>query len=224
MVKRFLDWIVRVKKTSFSILKNRFKIFTENYYSYETIPLKVYFEVSRGNYVLLQLKGRQNIEKLNQVWEEIVKKNAKANESFQYDNFFAVYKSHGNLIQEYTTVKAILMKLAFKVDKIDIEYLKKKGYAINTTTSQKYLDSLLAAIKKSDNLVTRAVMKANELKSFKGKLDESLQTFDSVMADLTSSLGFEVKDEISLARYNELKKNIRKRNEAKLKATKVNSK
>ena len=176
---------------------------------------------SSGHYERLQLTGDIDIEKCVEKWEEIVSANSEANNSFEYANYVEKYRSYSLLLNEYITVKAMLTKLAFAIDKDLIEWLSKKGYKIVTNEgNDRYEESLMNAIRRSDNLVTKTMMKANELRALQNKQNNKIGGFESVIADLIFSLGFEVKDDITLARYNELKKLIKRKHEAAVNARK----
>lgn len=167
------------------------------------------------------MAGKVDIEKCVDAWELIVDKNSKANNSFDYINYIEKYRSYSLLLNEYITVKAMLTKLAFSIDVDIIAWLNKKGYKISITEgNSKYEECLVNAIRKSDNLVTKTVMKANELRALQDKRGNTNGSFESVIADLIFSLGFEVKDDITLARYNELKKLIKRKHEAQINSRK----
>jgi len=57
-------------------------------------------------------------------------------------------------------------------------------------------------------------MLQSEVANFKGESENAI-TFEELMATLCVQLGFTVPDDITLARYNEYKKIIKKRSEPK---------
>jgi hypothetical protein len=193
-----------------------FKPTTTSFYHYDNIPLRLYFEVAESSdYERLQLSGEYDAEKALDVWEDIVKRNSEENGSHQYYAYINSHKGLNKLLNDYTMTKAMLIKLAFVVDKKLIERLNKMGYRISTKNSQEYEDSLVAAIRKSDNMVTKITMRQNELNTlFKAQEgNKSKRSFEQVIADLTVGLGFIVNEDITLARYNEYRKIIQKKHE-----------
>lgn len=173
-------------------------------YTYETIPLKVYIEIA--NTKNLSLIGEGNV---TEVWEEIVRKNSEANQDTTYENYVYNYKQYNRFYREYLILKAAIVVLIAKVDKDLIEYLGKMGHTIDTSSEERYDESLIALGKKADNLTSKIKTKANEIVM----MDEEKkgQGFEEVMAVLCSSMGFHVPDDITLARYNEYKKILKAR-------------
>lgn len=156
-----------------------------------------------------------DVEKCADKWEEIVVANARANNTFEYDNYLDKHKTYALLIHEYVTVKAMLTKLTFSVDMDAINWLNKRGYKIviskGPDRNKLYEDSLMAAIRKSDNLVTKTTMKANELKQFQTHHGQ-IESFEQIMANIIFHSKMNLPDDITLARYNAIKKLINQQN------------
>lgn len=174
-----------------------------------------------GNYLLVGKTKLAVRERCLEVWEEIVQRNAEVSGNYTYMNHFRALKEYYRLINEHALVKAVLQKYSFSKnifkrgvgpvtqrDKELVAMLAKKGYPLNFKDDEKFADSLLAAMRKSQNLLTKITMKRNELNGFLEAKGQQ-QSFEEVMADLISALQFNVDDNITLARYNEYKKFIK---------------
>ncbi len=194
-----------------------------SFLSYETITLKLYYDIiEKNNVEALQLSGRTNIERCTEEWERIVAKNAKENNNREYEIFLTANKEYAAFAGEHVIVHAMLIKLAYIVDKDAIAYLKKKGYKIVMTKGDDaYAQSLIDAQAKAKGIVTKLRMKRNEIASF-NKEDgpkRPVGNFQTAMANLIANLKTDVRDDITLARYNEYIK-ILKQREAALKKNK----
>jgi hypothetical protein len=174
------------------------------YWQYETIPLKLYLEIaSSGDLSKLVLSGNVNAE---EAWEEIVRKNQQAVGSNRYDNYFEKSQSYALMVNEYIFVRSALIYLSVKPDKEVAGLLAEKGYKIDP---KNYIESLNKAFRKSENLITKAISKQNELHVEQEQRGES--SFEEIMANLVVGLGFHVNDDITLSRYNEYRKIIKKK-------------
>src|SRR5689334_15882053 len=126
-------------------------------YSYDSIPFKVYIAIAGGASLLgLVVKGKVTNEQLTDSWEQIVKRNSSHNGSHQYGAYFQLLQAYELLINEYQMIKAMLTKLSLTVDRPTIAELKRKHYIIDASkTSEVYEQTLLAAGRKAENLVTK---------------------------------------------------------------------
>lgn len=218
---KFLGYVRSIKKKLFrssSVPKS--KPITEDFTlhkfcTYEDIMLRIYLEIAaQGNYEKLILAGNPSTEECIEAWEEIVKENAKQNGTFEYQTYLEDAREHTRLLNEYNLVKAILTKLSFVVDYELVNYLQDKGYRIDISSSEKYADSLTKAIRKSDNLITKINMKRNELAGLETKKGGKSSNYEEIMASLEFALGWSVGEDITLARYNALKKLAKKKAES----------
>lgn len=151
-------------------------------------------------------------------WDAIVQRNNEESGGLEYQNYFADLQAFSLLINEYILVKACLIKLSYKVDLELITFLKKKGYSINTKSTADYSESLNLAMRKSENLRNRFGLKQNELEETLKRQDGERLSFEQVMANLNFLIGFNVDDNITLARYNEYRKIIKAKQAAEEKA------
>lgn len=152
-----------------------------------------------------------------EAWEEIVRRNCIANEIHEYKNYLDALKSHALLVNQYITDKAHINKLILpvfgsgKIDMSSIEYLKSKGYVIDTSSKENYVSSLKVALSKRENLMTRINMKKKEIEkiALQQKANGEEKSLEQILAALSFQLGFPVTDDITLARYNEYNKIVR---------------
>lgn len=186
---------------------------TKNFISFDEITLKLFVYIAEtGEYDKLSKKGGHTPDECYEKWELIVRDNNKSNGNYQYSSYLDHCKAYNSLLREYNVIKATLITLCFTVDDEQITYLKKKGYVISTTSREDYVTSLNAAFRKSDNLITRIGMKKKQIEKLTNQVGITNPTFDQLMAGLIHA-GYTVTDDITLVRYNELKKLIDKDNE-----------
>lgn len=193
------------------------------FYSYETITLKLYLEIVRTlDLKKLIVAGVADQAQCQQVWDKIMERCAEVNGGLDYVGYIDLSQRQGYLLKEYNIIKAWLIKLWFVVDDEIIGNLIDRGYNIITTKenpkynhnvslSENYKRSLIDALQRSENLVTKIKMTANEIKEmFEGKQGGRQDImFDEIMAFLLVR-GIKVEDSITLSRYNELVKILRK--------------
>lgn len=160
-----------------------------------------------GDRTLLVVKGKANAMQLAYAWEEIVKKNYKANNTFGFDDYLDMLKTYGSLLADYNKVKAALCLLTTMVDSDLIKFLKSKGYNIDVKNHESFARSLSAAWESSENLGTRLQIKYNEIsREYKEDVEKRKSTIDEMLAVLSYELGFSVADNITLSKYNEYKR------------------
>jgi len=215
MVREFLDLPMRTYQALRKYLFFRQSEKNLNpTWDYDTITLKLFMHIAKTGEV--ELCGGM------EQWESIVQKNSIANEVHEYSNYVESLKSHALLVNQYIVTKAHIDKLSMPVfgyGKIDIEsfnYLLSKGYNIATHSKEAYIKSLTSALKKRENLLTRINMKRKELERIALQQQEKPgqeKNLEQLLAVLSLNLGFPVQDDITLARYNEYNKIIRKQQE-----------
>jgi hypothetical protein len=161
----------------------------------------------------LIIEGVVSEQVLYNNWEDILRKNSKANNNLEFLNHFEAAQKYTMLMSLYTTVKACLMKLTICPDIEVIKYLRTEGYFIDGSSFEAYSRSVIAASNLSDNLATKIEAKEKELMLF--KVDNDVSTgigFEEGLASLSYMVGFNIPDDVSLAKYNEYKRIIRKQN------------
>jgi hypothetical protein len=93
-----------------------------------------------------------------------------------------------------------------------LEYLRNKGYVIDTTTKESYIASLKGALRKRENLMTRINMKKKEIERIalqqKGGKGED-RSVEQLLAALSFQIGFPIAEDVTLARFNEYSRIVR---------------
>lgn len=163
------------------------------------------------------LNAPNNIE----AWEEIVRLNCMHNDTTEYSSYLTALKSYALLINDFITIKAHIGKLTLpvfdgsKVNMESVAYLEKKGYKIDFSSKENYIESLKAADKKRSNLMTRINMRRKEIEKLTANNKPGEQKgLEQILAALSFQLGYTVEDNITLARYNEYNKILKQKAEA----------
>lgn len=204
-------------KLAWILLYLRCKLLSEKLFTYDDIPLKLFIEIATyGDLKKLIIKGAAMPDRLALVFEEIVKKNSDSNGSSQYNNYFQLLKDYSLLVADYTIVKALVMQLSVNIYYPAVKEIRARGYKIDLTNSTTYAASLTAAMRKVDNLITRAAMKKKEIERLQeSKEGASSDSFEAILANLSTQLGFAVPQSITLAGFNEYRKILKERNRSK---------
>lgn len=213
MVKKFSDLRKIIFLTSTPIYSQKSKSTTEVWYSYNDITLKLYLHIAAtGDVMQLIREGQAETGECLERWEKLIADNSQANNSFEYSDFLNKNKSYAALISEHTLVKLILIRLSLEYDADLCLILKKKGYNIDVNN---YEQSLISALRKSENFVTKIKMKENELSAYDNKKKVSQDSFEEIMANMIFATKMNLPDDITLARYNALKKLVKRQNDVK---------
>lgn len=162
-----------------------------------------------GDYRKLVKKEPATDEACMEAWEDIVKKNGENTGNNSYSSYFSDAVQYGQLLSEYLFMRAALTKLLYVIDFDLIQKVRDLSYTINLENSQRYADSLYATSRQVDNLATRIKMQYNRMAL--NTVDKTGGGFDEAIVNLNMALGMEVNDNITLARYNEYCKIIKKR-------------
>lgn len=198
----------------FGKLNPRYKRTTTIFWRYHNIALTLYLEIVRTeNLDLLVVEGSPSDDELATVWEEIVKINSEANGT-NVSDYEDDLKTYAKLLSDYELVRLTLIELTFIVDDSLIAFLESKGYKIDRSTATTYRESLTRASQRSRNIITKLRTKYNEIKEFerdrgKGKI----VTIEEILANISAEMKFHVGLDITLARFNEYKKIIKRKNE-----------
>lgn len=189
----------------------------EDYYSYDTLPLKTFFDIIKtGDNGLLVRKIKPKLKDfigLDERWEAIIKRHNEESGNLEFNNYFSNLQVYTGLLTEYIIVKACVLKLSIPPVDVDVvALLNSKGYAIDLTTPKNFRKSLTSADIRSNNLVTKIMSKQNELDSYR-KIDGGKPvTFSKAIANLSMGLGFSVDRYLTLSEYNEFNQRIKERN------------
>jgi hypothetical protein len=215
----YLVWIAKVNATLINfILRRNIKDSLKHFYSYDSIPLIVYFNIiDSGNFSLVNARGRGTVEQCMDVWEQIVKYNAEATGSNVYFSWFRTMREYWKLYSKHAVIVASLLLLRVRVDLKTINDLKKYGYKVSMVSSHAYAESLERIAAQARNLQSLIKIKESELKALN---DENAveqakgeSSFDSVIASLSIHTGLNIPDTITLKRYNEMVKIVKERNQ-----------
>jgi len=189
-----------------NLLKKDYKSGSKKLLAYSNITLKTYIEISKtSNYNLL---GEGTQEDLVEAWENIVKENSAQTGSYNYQDYLENLKQVGSLSSDSILIRAHLLRLCFVVSDDSIQFLKEKGYNILTTGAYAYQESIEAALRKASNLSTKITMKINEMNNIEVGKEVGLE---ELLAGVSVALGFAIADDITLARFNEYQKILKKR-------------
>lgn len=196
---------------------------TEKFYTYNDIPLKLFMEIAEssnmGKLVKLEIdRVNVSLNDLYTLWENILIRNSKENNSLEYLNYFQLMQRYAALNAEYNLIKACLTKLYLVVDNKLIALLESMGYVIDKSSNEAYEDSIQRAANLSNNLVTKIETKANQLRSYIKDGDNDSASFEEVRANISFMVGFNVDRDLTLAEFNGYKKLIKERNKVKQKA------
>lgn len=156
-----------------------------------------------GNTKLMSIDGSANDEQCFEAWEQLIQDNDKAKGLNRFNAYMSLSKAYARLIATLNEVKIYLIKLSYTFDKEIVNILKQKGYKVDCSNSDAYALSLQQAFSKSDNLITKIVMKRNEILAMGANTGTSaIITVEDLLATISSQLGFSVDENVTLARYN----------------------
>lgn len=203
----------------FRTSSQKYKTSTGVLYTYDNILLTNYMEIAQtGNTDLLVITGSPSDKEIQERWELIVKKNLEANgqSSDQLDNI----KDYVRLLATYIGVKASLLQLCTVNDDECITFLEHKGYRIDRSSHSAYVNSINANLQKVKNVLTKLASRNKLITESMKEADKTtplMSSSESMLANISASLGFSVDSNITLARFNEYNKIIKKRIEAQKK-------
>jgi len=183
--------------------------------SYQTIELRTFLEIAEtGN---MELMGGKPNER-NAAWEEIVKRNGASQGSTLYTSYKEEIKGLNQLLVDYHCIKAALTKLVVVGDYEKFKWLKKKGYKFDTSSVAAYRKSLVENMNISNNMATRIQMKrAAMLKLIEQNQGSDKMGLQEMLAEVGSEIGFDLPDDIKLAKYNSYRDKIKAKRKSKKK-------
>lgn len=180
------------------------------YKSIKDLPLKIFFEIAEtGN---VQLLGKDKVETLVDRWEVIVYEYSEADDNKAMQNVINKNDELYNQAALYCEIKGMLLYLVGANKQEYIDRLKILGYKINTSTRKEKIQSIKENDSRANHISTRMQIISSEIETYSSGEKAS---FDSVMAWLSSNLGFEPREDITVLRYLSYKKQISERNKAK---------
>lgn len=176
-------------------------------------------EVSRSSdFKKLILSGKPTTQECLEAWELIIKENGRHNGNFDYENYLSLFQGYWLLRSEYLHLRAIFTQLAIAIDYELIQEVRQRGYKISTKNSAEYRKSIEKGLRQISNLITKAKMKQSEIERLYGNSkDDERESY--VLDDLISELLVQgvsgVDDNITLSRYNAIRKILSKKNSQK---------
>jgi len=167
----------------------------------------------------MEIARTGNMELINnnsEAWEEIVRRNCIANEVHEYKNYIDAMRSLALLSNKYIAIKAHVDRLSIpvfgggEISGDSVLYLNSIGIEVDTTSKESYVASLLAALKKRENMMTRINMQRKELEKIitQTKVTEE-KGIEQILAVLSYNIGFPIGDNVTLARFNEYNKLVK---------------
>lgn len=199
-------------------LSQRFRTTTIVLYTYDNILLTTYQEIAQtGNLGLLIITGKASEKDLTSQWEKIVQQNGRTN-GYDADGYHENVKDYVRLLSTYQAVQASLLQLFISVDDEAILFLESKGYRIDKSSNAKFFQSIQNGLQKCKNVISKIKSKhltiTQYLKENKEKETPLKTSVEEMLANISTSIGFSVGPDVTLARFNEYTKIIRKRIEA----------
>jgi hypothetical protein len=121
------------------------------------------------------------------------------------------------LLSEYTALKVTVTMLSFRYKPEDVEFMAERGYPLRSfRNSAEYADALSAVSRKVESLTTRITMNRKQLQSMQNDdRPKEFPTLEKLLAQISVELPFEVREDITLARFNEYKKLITEKHKVK---------
>lgn len=189
---------------------------TAGLYTYDSIPLTLYLEVAQtGNTDLIVISGNPTQKEIDAAWEEITRLNS--NSTGKTNDNLDNIKDYSRLLSKYIAVQASILQLYLCVDEESILFLASNGYKIDTSSNTAYRDTLKSAQRKAANVVTKIESKYKEIMASVQQMDPDAPAksgIETMLASVSAALGFAVDSSVTLARFNEYSKIIKKRVEA----------
>lgn len=145
-------------------------------------------------------------------YEAIIRRNGRVNGSPEFDTYLGDLLAYKNYLQDYNTITATLFCLRYEIDDDSIAWLKARGYHINTSGAAAYKKSLENCTQQAENIVSKMKSKLKAIEKRGKDAAVAPSSFEEIMAALCTALGFQVSDDITLARYNHYYKIIKERN------------
>jgi hypothetical protein len=163
------------------------------------------------------IDGDASAEQAFDAWETIIRRNSRLNGTAEFDSYLSELKGYAQYLADFNTIKAMLHRLLYVIDNEYIEYLKSRGYYINTTGARAYEESVYRCIQQSENIKSKIKSKVKLLEKRNAEAGPAT-SFEEIMASLCAALGFHVPDDLKLARYNQYLKLLKDRNKPNPKA------
>lgn len=184
-----------------------------NLYTYENILLKTYIAIAdKGDLSLLIISGIPTNMRCLEAWENIIKTNERETGGNTFGSYFQLLKGYALLINDHVLIRSCLIHCAISPLKWEyLETLKDKGYTIDFNNIG---ESVNAGLQRCNNLITKAVMKKNEIERIMSARKSSSHSFSEILVNLNMNVGFPVDENIKLSMYNAYNKSLKARQKA----------
>ena len=180
------------------------------YKSIKDLPLKVFFEISEtGN---LKLLGDEIEAILIERWEAIIIEYGNYDDNQSIKDLLEKEDQLFTQAALYCEIKGMLLYLVGGENQEYVDRLNQLGYKIDLSSNKTKIKSIQDNDQRANHISTRMQFIQKDIEKYS---DGKKASFDSVMVFLSSNLGFEPKDDLTVLRYLEYKKTINVRNKAK---------
>lgn len=184
---------------------------------YKSLPLKKFFEICETkNLELLVVEGEFTQDELVEMWDSILETNAEVTNGADYGIYVDSLRKLNLALAEYNMVYGMLTVLSFQIDDEYLAFLKKKGYRIDTSKASTYAQTLTESFHRARLIVTKIKMAHNKLVKEYGGEEQDIEVapFEYAVSTMSVAVGYHVPDDVTLARFNEMKKVLKLKNKA----------
>jgi len=187
----------------------------EHYKTCNELPLKIFFTVAEKGDVTLLLKEESEVIDtaiLIEAWENIIIEYGKLDNN---QSIIDVLDKSDQMYTQgalYVEIKGMLIYLVGAEKPEYVERLAELGYNIDMSSRETMINTIKQGDARSNHISTRMQFLQKDIEKYS---EGKKQTFDGAMAWISSNLGFEPREDLTVSRYVEYKKQIRERNKAK---------
>lgn len=166
-----------------------------------------------SDYKKLIKSGEPTEEQCSEVWEEIIQKNGINSGNHGYSNYLNDAQAYAGMLCEYLFMRSALTKLLHVIDYQLIKDCESIfGYKFALDNSAAYAQSLYTVSRRVDSIATRIKMHQNKMSAQATVSKSGGSSFNEALAVLIDAFKVDFRDDITLAKYNELVKIIRHKN------------
>jgi len=173
----------------------------------------MFIEVAEtSDYKKLIKRGEPTEDQCAEAWENIIQRNGQNSGNQGYNNHLNDANTYTALLSEYLFMRSALTKLLYVIDYQLIKYCEKNfGYRFALTSTEDYAQSLFAVSRRVDSLATRIKMHQNKMQAASTVQQSGKSSFHEAIAVLIDAFKVDFRDDITLAKYNELVKILKQR-------------
>lgn len=197
--------------------KSKSAKYSAYYANCSELPLETFLHICMtGDLTNLRRDGEWEplTQEHKDLWGDILMEYAELDNNQDILTKFETQKDIIQLQSAYNVINAMILwlQLVTPPEPTSVQYvndLQKMGYHVDCTNSELYKLSLERAAKKTGSILTMIAMKKNTLKG--EQIEEKNISFDAIMALISAELKFVIPEDISVARYCEYKKIMKRR-------------